>query len=119
MTGGELKMFHISLSNFKPIKFHAYTSSVKESIFYMNYDQYYSKDLNFIKQKLLVTFNQVGIQCRDDNKIVFECEINGKRIYYGFYDGNFSIGLNYYDENETMIECETYYETYAKKSTKS
>lgn len=86
-----------------PVKFHPYTSRTMNRVFEIRMDNSNSNEINKLRQEFLIKFNQFGIQAKDDNKIVFECALGGdnfKKIYYGFYDGNFSIGLSCYDENE-------------------
>lgn len=91
--------------NLNPVKFHPYTSRTINRVFEIRFDKINYEEALKVKQELLYKFNQFGIQARDDNKIVFECNLEGdnlRKIYYGFYDGNFSVGLSYYDENEVM-----------------
>jgi len=38
-------------------------------------------------------FDDAGIKSWNDNKIVFEVDINGTSVFYGFYDWVFYIGL--------------------------
>lgn len=83
-------------SELKPVKFHAYTSGVLKRIVHLNF----TEETDYIRSELLDLFNYHGIKCYYDNKIVFECELHGTKIYYGFYDLRFSIGLDYYDNNE-------------------
>jgi hypothetical protein len=86
-----------------PVKFHRYTSRTMNRIFEIRYDEYNFKLVQELRQELLEKFNRFKITARDDNKIVFECCLDGdnlRKVCYGFYDGNFSIGLSYYDENE-------------------
>jgi len=80
----------------KPIKFHRYRSYVRDRILETDFDE----KTDSIRKYLIEFFNHEGIKCRDDNKIVFECELAGTTICYGFYDLKFSIGLSYYDESE-------------------
>lgn len=80
----------------EPVKFHRYRSDVRSRIIYMDFND----ETDLIRTDLLLFFNFRGIECYDDNKIVFECKIDGTTICYGFYDLKFSIGLSYYDENE-------------------
>lgn len=82
--------------NLKPIKFHPYRSGILKRIFYSDF----TDDIEYLRLSLLDLFNHCGVKCYNDNKIVFECEIHGVKIYYGFYDLKFSIGLGYYDDNE-------------------
>jgi len=84
------------LSSLKPIKFHPYTSDVRKRIIYMEF----TDETDVLRACLLKLFNNNEIKAYDDNKIVFECELHGAKMYYGFYDLKFSIGLDYFDENE-------------------
>ena len=89
-----------------PIKFHHYTSRTMNRIFVIKYNEKNHINIQELRKELLEKFNRFGITARDDNKIVFECNLEGdnlRKIYYGFYDGNFSIGLSYYDENENDV----------------
>ena len=79
-----------------PIKFHSYRSVVFNRIIEMNL----TEESEELRKELITTFNEAGIKCHDNNKIVFECEFEGIKIYYGFYDLKFSIGLRYKDDNE-------------------
>jgi len=91
------------LHDSKPVKFHPYTSRTKERVFEVSCgsDSELAKEYRYLEEDLLNLFNRSGIKCDLDNKIVFECEVEGgKKIFYGFYDWTFSIGLSYYDENE-------------------
>ena len=80
----------------KPIKFHRYTSDVRDRIIHMEL----TEETEEVRRYLIELFNINGIKAYNDNKIVFECELAGTTICYGFYDLKFSIGLSYYDENE-------------------
>ena len=55
---------------------------------------------NSSRDFLIKLFNDHGIKCQVDNKIVFEVELHGVRLFYGFYDWTFSIGLSYRDYSE-------------------
>uniref|UniRef100_A0A6M3JDA8 Uncharacterized protein n=1 Tax=viral metagenome TaxID=1070528 RepID=A0A6M3JDA8_9ZZZZ len=85
-----------------PVKFHSYTSCVLEKIF----ESEFSPETEKFRRELIDLFNDseiksgFGNKIQNDNKIVFECEIQGHRIFYGFYDSSFSIGFSYRDENE-------------------
>ena len=79
----------------KPIKFHPYPSSVHIRVLKLEYSST-MPEVESIKEELLLLFNEAGIKARDDNKIVFEAEYDGKRIFYGFYDWVFSIGFGVY-----------------------
>ena len=80
----------------KPVKFHRYTSSVRERVF----ESEFTKEIEYLRSQLLEAFNYHGIKCHDDNKIVFECSLHGKTVCFGFYDLKFSIGFSYWNENE-------------------
>lgn len=80
----------------EPVKFHRYRSDVRSRIIYMDFNE----ETDYLRAELLSYFNSCGIECYDDNKIVFECTIDGTTICYGFYDLKFSIGLSYYNEHE-------------------
>ena len=80
----------------EPVKFHRYRSYVKDRILYMDFNN----ENQLLRKELISLFNFNKIKCSDDNKIVFECQIAGTTICYGFYNLKFSIGLSYYDENE-------------------
>jgi len=76
----------------KAVAFHHYPSSVMERIFLMEYSQ--DDNIQNIENQLLELFKESGIKSYKDNKIVFECELNGHKIFYGFYDWVFSIGFS-------------------------
>ena len=84
----------------KPIKFYPYRSHVTGEVFKMDFSSKYEDEINYMRRLLVEHFNESGIQCYEDNKTVFECEVKGKRIFYGFYDLNFSIGVGCYSESE-------------------
>jgi len=79
----------------KPIAFYPYPSCVTIRIFELGFSQK-DTDIQLLREELLDLFNRAGIKARDDNKIVFEAEYDGKRIFYGFYDWVFSIGFGVY-----------------------
>jgi hypothetical protein len=79
------------IEDMEPKAFHPYTSSVYKRIWEVDVND--AGDYFQYKKYLLDMFNDAGIKCQDDNKIVFEMEFNGKRIFYGFYDGVFSVGF--------------------------
>jgi len=70
-----------------PIKFYPYPSTVVRRVLI---DDNYRKheNLKLLKEELLHLF-----QAKDDNKIVFEVELNGTRLFIGFKDGIFALGL--------------------------
>ena len=82
----------ISVDKIEPVAFHPYTSIVTNRLISVEYD---SKDyyINQLEKDLIELFNNVGIQCAIDNKIVFACLINGVILYIGFKDWVFSIGF--------------------------
>ncbi|MFW9872268.1 MAG: hypothetical protein ACFFG0_04125 [Candidatus Thorarchaeota archaeon] len=83
----------------KPIKYHPYTSDTRDEVFKMDI----TDETEEFRRELIKYFNENGIRCYDDNKIVFELERNGKKIFYGFYDNKLSIGLSYYNEHEKPL----------------
>ena len=85
------------LDHMKPVAYHKYTSSVRSRIFEM--ESYGNDEIEETRQYLLAIFKEAGIKCWDDNKIAFELEFEGKRIFYGFYDGTFHIGFQLYHWN--------------------
>jgi hypothetical protein len=83
-----------------PKRFYPYRSHVTGEVFKMNFSEAYEDEINYLRRILVEHFNENGIRCYEDNKIVFECETKGKRIFYGFYDLKFSIGMSCYSESE-------------------
>ena len=85
-----------NMENMKPVAYHKYTSSVRQRI-------YESDDMVEMYQEyktyLLETFKEAGIRSWNDNKIVFEMEFEGKRIFFGFYDSMFSVGFSVHHWN--------------------
>jgi len=81
----------IDLGILKPIKFHPYTSVVLDRIIEMDFD--HNDNIDHLREHLVLIFNHHNIKAYDDNKTVFECEIEGNTIFYGFYDLKFSIGF--------------------------
>jgi hypothetical protein len=76
----------------KAVAFHPYTSRVFDKIFSIN-----KRDFplyNALKESLIKDFNSNEIKAWNDNKIVFEVSSCGHHIFYGFYDGVFSIGFS-------------------------
>ena len=75
-----------------PVAFYFYDSWVQERILSIEYS---SKDeLHQMKSMLIELFNKCGIKCQNDNKITFEFEHEGKRVFYGFADWKFTIGFS-------------------------
>jgi hypothetical protein len=94
-----------AIDKLKPIKFHPYTSFVKDRFYECDFSSHFNEAVNMdeylsTESELIEKFTDAGIKCGRDNKIVFECEMNGVRICFGFYDWVFSIGLSYFDERE-------------------
>lgn len=85
-------MFEKLVYNGIPIKFYPYQSSVRERFIEINS----TKETKELKRYLIKWFNENGIKCYDDNKIVFEITIEGKSLFVGFYDGVFSMGFSVY-----------------------
>lgn len=85
----------IQMYDIKPIEFYPYTSCVMDRIceihYHSNSDE--GKEIQYYRRRLIETFNHAGIKCYDDNKIAFEIEYKGQRLFYGFYDLTFSIGF--------------------------
>lgn len=79
-----------------PVKFHPYRSVVLCRILETNF----CEATEILRKDLIDMFNEAGIKCHNDNKIVFELDFEGTKVYYGFYDLKFSIGLRYQDDNE-------------------
>jgi hypothetical protein len=80
-----------------PVAFHPYTSYVQERIITIKDNPDFYKEMeDFFLEK----FKNAEIKVWPDNKIVFECNLYGKTICFGFYDWDFSIGFSYYDEHE-------------------
>jgi hypothetical protein len=91
-----------------PIKFHPYRSYVTKRLLYLDYNN----EIERIEFDLIDLFNEHKVKCHVDNKIVFECKLYETKIYYGFYDLKFSIGLDYVDDNETKEkQRRLYYES--------
>lgn len=68
----------------KPVKFYPYESCVTGVFFRQDG---YDSGMCELRQELLLEF---GV--KDDNKIVFEIEVNGQHLFIGFKDGRFAIG---------------------------
>lgn len=88
----------VSVTEVTPVKLHKYPSYVRKPFF-----KILDRDLyNAVFHRLQHVFLRAGIEVVKDNKIVFECEVYGSRIYFGFCDLTFSIGFDYFDENEHL-----------------
>jgi hypothetical protein len=85
----EGKMLNLDL---KAVAFHPYTSSVRDRIYVAGYNN--DDNIENLQYQLIDLFNAEGIKAYKDNKTVFECELQGQKIFYGFYDWSFSIGFS-------------------------
>ena len=81
------------MMNKTPIKFYPYAHSVMDWVYSQEYNSNDSID-NF-RKRLDSIFKEHGIKTHIDNKIVYEVHIKktNVRVFYGFYDWVFSIGL--------------------------
>lgn len=78
----------------KPVKFYPYAHYVTNRIFVFDADnKNLEKEYNDLRIELISIFDDAGIKSWNDNKIVFEVDINGTSVFYGFYDWVFYIGL--------------------------
>ena len=78
----------------KMVNFHPYSSIVTKRFFKHEFSNSEEKNQYSELKKELIEFGlKCGIKCHDDNKVVFEVEIDGQRVFFGFYDWNFSIGF--------------------------
>ena len=84
--------------NLKPVKFHHYRSFTTNNI--IRLDFYSNSEIEHFRKELIYLFMNYGMKAEHDNKTVFECELFGNKICFGFYDWYFSIGFSYKDENE-------------------
>lgn len=76
-----------------PVAFYPYTSIVQDRILEVeNYNEVPS--LRELREELIEHFNDNGISCTVDNKIVFEVDVKGVRLFIGFKDWNFAIGFS-------------------------
>jgi len=86
-------MEFLYIENVVPIRFHSYSSSTWDRILTID-----NRDMDFdiesFHRSLDRRFNDFGIECSIDNKTVYECEVHGHRLYFGFYDGVFSVGFS-------------------------
>jgi hypothetical protein len=76
-----------------PVAFYPYTSCVMDRIFVIR-DYSEIPEIKKLRQELIDFFQACKINARIDNKIAFELDVEGKRIFYGFYDWTFSIGFS-------------------------
>jgi len=90
------ELFGDLILNGNPSKFHRYTSYVLDPFIKIESNRV----LEDFREELIKWFNNSGIHCVNDNKIVFEIEIHDRTICIGFHDHLFSVGFDYYDENE-------------------
>lgn len=86
-----------------PIKFWPYTSIVTDRIIDIDYGPE-DREIQNLEQILIDRFNNYGIPCQYDNKIVFECIQNGRTMFIGFKDWTFSIGFGVTGDHINKIE---------------
>jgi len=80
--------------------FYGYTSAVRERILEVEYS--HNDPFDHLRENLVVEAQAVGINARVDNKVVFEItSMGGRRLYLGWYDGRFTVGLDVYTESPT------------------
>lgn len=79
----------------RPVAFHQYPSTVIDGIVSItdNDSKTVANALFELERKFIRLFTEVGIACGHDNKIVFECLIGTLKLYFGFKDGEFTVGL--------------------------
>ena len=89
----------LDVSKLTPVAFHCYPAVVQDRLFRVEYDS--KSEINTLENSLLELFREKGIkdtfdnEIRRDNKIVFEVLYHSVRVFYGFKDWMFSIGLDY------------------------
>jgi hypothetical protein len=82
----------------KVTAFYGYTSSVRERILEVGFS--HNDSFDHLRENLVVEAQIVGINARVDNKVVFEVTSNGgRKLYLGWYDGRFTVGLDVYTES--------------------
>jgi hypothetical protein len=84
---------YFDLTKIKPIAFYPYSSIVQDRIFDIE-DYYNIPEIKEFQQYLIDWFKDNGIKAARDSKIAFEVEIKGVRLFYGFKDWRFSIGMS-------------------------
>ena len=84
-----------STCNLKPIEFYPYPHVVEQVVFALGFcpETEEGRTIQTFERSLVREFNKKGIEAMIDNKVVFQCEIHGKMIYYGFKDWRFSVGF--------------------------
>lgn len=87
-----------STENLLPVRFYPYRSSVRQRIFETEFK--HESDVELLREELHSLFNFVGIKNGYGNKVVFECEVYGHKIFFGFYDWIFSVGFGVESEHE-------------------
>ena len=83
----------VDIDEVKPVEFHPYRSLVSDKLISVEYDSE-TYLINMFEKDLYELFNSKGIQCQQDDKVVFECIIRGIRLYIGFTDWRMSIGFD-------------------------
>ena len=77
--------------------FYAYTSGTRQRVLEVEYK--HNDEFCKLRDNLIVEAQQRGINAYLDNKTVFEItHKSGGKIYLGWYDGKFSIGLGVWTE---------------------
>jgi len=85
-------LLFVNEDNVKPIKFYPYPHSVLDRIHQEDY--YENPDVKYLREEIVELFKNNGFKGNFiDNKVVFEIEVYGKRIFYGFHDWIFSVGF--------------------------
>lgn len=78
----------------KPTRFYGYPTTVSDRFVVLVCDTEEKKQLyRTMKHNLILLFKANGMTAHDDNKIAFECDLNGHKLFYGFKDWVFTIGF--------------------------
>lgn len=85
----------IFFGDLTPVKFYPYATTVMDRFIEIGYStsRTMCPDVHEIRDRLHKLFTSAGIENGRDNKIAFEVEYKGQKIFYGFYDNKFSVGL--------------------------
>jgi hypothetical protein len=68
----------------------------------------HNDEISQLRDYFIELFKIHGIKAYLDNKTVFKLSKNGTPIYYGWYDGRFSIGLYVWSEHSTVYTKGSY-----------
>jgi len=80
--------------------FYSYTSVVRDVILQTGFS--HNDAFDHLRENFVVEAQIEGIPAHVDNKIVFEVTSSvGRKTYFGWYDGRFSIGMDVYTEYPT------------------